>query len=63
MPVNMIKEVKKSISIPLIVGGGIRNAKDAKITAKAGADIIVTGTIIENDFGKMRSIIEAVHKA
>ncbi|NLI61832.1 MAG: geranylgeranylglyceryl/heptaprenylglyceryl phosphate synthase, partial [Methanosarcinaceae archaeon] len=31
----------------LIVGGGIREGKTAAICAKAGADIIVTGTAIE----------------
>ena len=31
----------------LIVGGGIRDAKAAKLCASAGADMIVTGTIVE----------------
>ena len=44
---NVIKEVKKSSSIPVIVGGGIRTPLSAKEICNAGADIIVTGTIAE----------------
>ena len=47
VPEEMIAQVKKSIDIPLIVGGGIKTGEDARRVAKAGADIIVTGTVIE----------------
>ncbi len=47
VPPVMIKVVKRSIDIPLIVGGGIRNSKQAKTAVTAGADIVVTGNIIE----------------
>ncbi len=60
IPTKMIKAVKKSISIPLIVGGGIRGAKAAKAAAKAGADIIVTGNVTEDNFAAMKEIIAAV---
>lgn len=43
----MIREVKKNISVPLIVGGGIRTPEDAYNVCKAGADIIVIGTAAE----------------
>jgi len=46
---EMISAVKKSIDIPLIVGGGIRDSKTAKMKAKAGADIVVTGTKLEEE--------------
>jgi phosphoglycerol geranylgeranyltransferase len=48
-PVNsrLISEVKKNISIPLIVGGGIRTAIQASEIFKAGADIIVIGSVAE----------------
>ncbi len=54
VPGEMITAVKKAIEIPLIVGGGIRDGKAAARAAKAGADIIVTGTIVEKtkDVGK-----------
>jgi phosphoglycerol geranylgeranyltransferase len=44
---DMISGVKKYINIPLIVGGGIRDAETAKEKVKAGADIVVTGTTLE----------------
>ncbi len=47
VPVDMIKAVKESISVPYIVAGGIRNAGDLKSTLKAGADIVQIGTAIE----------------
>ena len=44
---DMIRQVKKSIGVKLIVGGGIRTPEQAKDIAGAGADFIVTGTVIE----------------
>jgi phosphoglycerol geranylgeranyltransferase len=49
VPNEMIQAVKKNTSIPVIVGGGIRDSKTAKEKARAGADIIITGTAIEKD--------------
>ncbi len=62
VPPRIIKAVKKEISIPLIVGGGIRSAKAATDAARAGADVVVTGTIVEEaaDFSILRDIVEAV---
>jgi len=60
---DMIKEVKKYIDIPLIVGGGIREANTAKQKALAGADIIVTGTTLEREEkleNKLKDIINAL---
>lgn len=47
IPEKMISIVKRTIDIPLVVGGGIKTGEDAARVAKAGADIIVTGTIVE----------------
>ncbi len=44
---GMITNVKKNISIPLIVGGGFRTEDDIKKATFAGADIIVVGTTLE----------------
>lgn len=44
---RIVKAVKSQISVPLIVGGGIRTKENASIIAKAGADVVVTGTIVE----------------
>ncbi len=47
VPSSTVRMVRRTINIPLIVGGGIREAETAKEIVKAGADIIVTGTIVE----------------
>lgn len=47
VPFEMVKIAKENLSIPLIVGGGIRDEKIAKQIVNSGADIIVTGTIVE----------------
>jgi len=46
---NLIAEVKRNISIPLIVGGGIQTPDQVKAIYKSGADAIVIGTALEND--------------
>jgi phosphoglycerol geranylgeranyltransferase len=45
----MITAVKESIDIPLVVGGGIKDAITAGNKAKAGADVVVTGTKLEEE--------------
>jgi phosphoglycerol geranylgeranyltransferase len=57
VPPEMISIVKSQVDIPVIVGGGIRSGKEAKRAAEAGADIIITGTIVE-DTGDVRRKIE-----
>ena len=49
IPCEMIKTVKKATSVPLIVGGGMRTPGEVKERVKAGANIIVTGTITEEE--------------
>jgi len=49
VPPEMIHTVKKVVDIPLVVGGGIRTKEQAVTAALAGADIIVTGNLIESD--------------
>ncbi len=46
---QMIESVKSAIDIPLIIGGGIRNANQAQIAFEAGADCIVVGTVAESN--------------
>lgn len=62
IPANMIRAVKREIRVPLIVGGGVRTAIDARRMRQAGADIVVTGTIIENAGyrERLRSILSAL---
>lgn len=49
VPLEMITAVAERISIPLIVGGGIRSRKAIEAAFTAGADVVVIGTAFEND--------------
>lgn len=46
---EMVEYVSENISVPLIVGGGIRSLSKIQEIFKAGADLIVIGTAFEND--------------
>lgn len=46
---KIIKAVSDNLSIPLIVGGGIRSKKQLDSAFNAGADLVVIGTAFEND--------------
>ncbi len=61
VPPGIISAVKKSISVPLIVGGGIRSPEAAAAAREAGADAIVTGTFIEecSDVICLKAVVEA----
>ncbi len=61
-PVNeqMIHAVRKSVEIPLIVGGGINTPEKAATACKAGADMIVVGNSLESDPGIIKEIADAV---
>lgn len=60
--VSVISKVKKFINRPLIVGGGIRDSEIAYRIAKAGADIVVTGTIVEKKPEILKEIVKAIEK-
>jgi len=59
VPPDMIRSVKHYIDVPLIVGGGIRSRGQALAAASAGADIIVTGNVVENT-GVRRRVSEII---
>ena len=58
---EMIAKVKQNISIPLIVGGGIRNTEILKTVCNAGADIIVVGTVAEKNSVVLQDYSDIVH--
>lgn len=47
VPLEMVQAVRRVLRIPLIVGGGIRTAEEARELLRAGAQILVTGTVAE----------------
>jgi phosphoglycerol geranylgeranyltransferase len=58
VPSELIRKVRDYVDIPVICGGGIRDAKTAREKIKAGADIIVTGNLLRHKDGlrKMKEI-------
>lgn len=65
VPVEMVAAVKKAVGklTRVIVGGGIRDGAAAGERVKAGADMIVTGTIVEqvSDVrGKIEELVKAI---
>lgn len=44
-----IQLLKKNLTVPLIVGGGIRTVQTALALCGAGADILVLGSVMENE--------------
>ena len=63
--IDLVEKTAKEVFIPFTVGGGIRSGKDAYKVAKAGADIVVTGTVVEEEKGeeKLKEIIQGIKKA
>jgi phosphoglycerol geranylgeranyltransferase len=64
VPAEMIEAVKKELSIPVCVGGGVRTENQALMLRNAGADILVTGCIVEEYgiFLRLKKVIEAFKK-
>jgi phosphoglycerol geranylgeranyltransferase len=64
IPLEMVKAVKSSITIPYIAAGGIRTPDEAKAVVKAGADIIQVGTAFERggSVEKIKEMVKAVRE-
>ena len=62
IPEEMISLVAKNIEVPLVIGGGIRDAEKAYLNCKAGADVIVVGNILERNPSLLGEIAAAVHQ-
>ncbi len=65
IPAQMVQIVKGTVDVPLLVGGGIRTGAQAKVIANAGADIVVTSTVIQESAKpsvkfKIEEIVEGI---
>lgn len=60
VPEHMIEAVRGAISVPLLVGGGIRTPEKAAANLRAGADLLVVGNAIEQDPALIRELASAV---
>ena len=57
----MIAAVRATVELSIIVGGGIRDAEQARALCDAGADVLVVGTAIEQDPEIVFALSDAVH--
>jgi putative glycerol-1-phosphate prenyltransferase len=55
---DIVTRVREAIDIPIIVGGGIRTPGDVRLLYKAGANGVVVGSAIENDYRLIRELTE-----
>ena len=55
----MIEAVSNAVSVPVIVGGGIRTPEKVAENYRAGADVVVVGTALESDPSLMREMAAA----
>lgn len=66
VPPSLIRAVDSNVEIPIVTGGGIRTPELAKAAVSAGADVIVTGTIVEEEgdlYSKLSSVVRAIEEA
>ena len=59
---RMIAAVRKTVTVPLIVGGGINSSRKAIDALVAGADMIVIGNALEKDPDLLTEVSEKVYE-
>lgn len=60
---KVIKSVREEVSLPIVVGGGIRTPARAALALEAGADMIVVGNGLEKDSNWLPELAAAVRAA
>lgn len=63
VPFNMVKAVSEFCTVPIIVGGGIRNPNIARQMVENGAGIVVTGNFFESEenWNLIKNFSDAIH--
>lgn len=63
VPNEMVKFVSKNLSIPVIVGGGLRSPKDVAEKVNSGASVIIVGNFFEdeNNWSLIKDFSSAAH--
>ena len=59
---RMIAAVRKSVTVPLIVGGGINSSRKAIDALEAGADMIVIGNALEKDPDLLTEVSDKIYE-
>jgi phosphoglycerol geranylgeranyltransferase len=57
-----IQAVKSTLTIPLMIGGGITSVKQLTSACQAGADLVVVGNVLEKDPTLIQSFLEAAER-
>lgn len=60
VPQNVIRTIRKTIDIPLIVGGGIKTPEIMQCAFEAGADLVVVGNHIESHPEELTQILNTL---
>lgn len=63
VPDEMIREIRDAVSIPILVGGGIRKPEEASRKVASGASFVVTGNVIEENPSMVKNFALAIHRA
>lgn len=65
VPTEMIRACYDYITLPLIVGGGIRSGEAAQAAVQAGASFVVVGNALEKTGGRslLTELADAVHSS
>jgi phosphoglycerol geranylgeranyltransferase len=61
VPDAIIREVRDFISIPIIVGGGVKDPDTAHSKVKSGASFVVIGNFLEEDDSLIKEFADAIH--
>lgn len=61
IPQKIITKVARSISLPLVVGGGLNSISRINLALEAGADMIVIGNALEKDQSLLIEASEKIH--
>jgi len=64
VPKSIVSQVREITKIPVIVGGGLRSAEAIAERVKVGADIIVVGNVLEENWDEflLEEMTDAVHR-
>lgn len=62
VPAQMISHVHAGLSLPLIVGGGIKTTVQLTNAFSAGADMVVVGNVFEQDQNKISEFVNCARK-
>ncbi|MDE1873738.1 MAG: geranylgeranylglyceryl/heptaprenylglyceryl phosphate synthase [Candidatus Micrarchaeota archaeon] len=62
IPPSLISSVRSAITVPYIVGGGVRSTEQLRSAYKAGADIVQIGAVLEEKNGGTKALVSKFAK-